>query len=204
VSSQSDEGEGAPDRAPTEQRRSGVSVVDGAEEAATPEHPGGDFKSDMVFAFLLFVAASINFIVGDGWGSEAWLFPNVIATGMYLCGAVLAVHGMLQLHKTRGARPGSATSAETIDSPAASAPAWRRRFDAVWFIAVFVAYVALLPITGYIITTAMFYLVVFLALGLGGVRWGKRVAFSVLGSALATTALVAMFEYGFGVPLPGT
>ena len=74
----------------------------------------------------------------------------------------------------------------------------------MWFIAVFVAYVALLPITGYIVTTVMFYLVVFLALGLGGARWGKRVAFSVLGSAVATTALVAMFEYGFGVPLPGT
>lgn len=200
MSKSANEVEGAPNFAPTEQSRSD-SVFDGA---ATPQNSDSGANSDMVFALVLFAVASTNFIVGDGWGSKAWFFPNVIAAGMYLCGAVLGVHRLLQLRKTPRARPKPATAAEPVDTPVGSAPAWLPAFDAAWFIGIFFAYVALLPITGYIVTTSMFFLIVCLALGLGGARWGKRVVYSVLGAAVATTALVMMFEYGFGVPLPGS
>jgi len=152
--------------------------------------------SDLVFALLLFAMASTTFIVGEGWGSKAWFFPTIIATGMYVCGVLLGIHALLLRRR-------AAAASGPIDRSGASPP-WGRVLDAAWFIGVFFAYVALLPITGYILTTSLFYLTVFVALGLGGSSWGRRVVLSVLGAALATAALVLLFEYGFGVPLPGS
>lgn len=183
--------------------QSGENLDGGATGSAGSTDPPARLNSDIIFALLLFVIAATNFLVSGGWGSKAWFFPNILASGMLASGVILGIQGLLQNRDRSSPTSEHAEATGEAASAEASGSSRTRIVDALWFIALFFVYVALLPFAGYIISTALFFLVAFLALGLGGSSYSRRAILSVVGALLATTAFVLVFAYGFAVPLPG-
>jgi putative tricarboxylic transport membrane protein len=81
-------------------------------------------------------------------------------------------------------------------APTPSPTGTGRNHRAVWALAAFVGYLAVMPGLGFILATAPFFAVMM-------VLFGERRPMWVGGGAVGTTVLLhALFRYGFGVILP--
>ncbi|GAA3750195.1 tripartite tricarboxylate transporter TctB family protein [Salinactinospora qingdaonensis] len=131
-------------------------------------------------AFFLLGAGALQ--AGGSWGERAWLFPNVLSTGLIVVGAVLVVSALLKRGRQR------------------MFPSWGAAVDAAWFIAAVVGYFVILGGLGYLVATITFMFAV--SLVLGGRPTLLSLAIKLLSSAAGAMALYALFALLLNVPLP--
>ena len=106
-------------------------------------------------------------------------FPWIITACLLVLSMALLVQGL----RARRATPDAADTAGSLRSPTV-------------FLVLFVAYVAVLPLTGFVIASVPFFAV--LVWLYGERRWGRICAYAVA----VPVVLVLVFRHGLQIPLP--
>lgn len=109
-------------------------------------------------------------------------FPLVVATLLIALSAALLVQALTADRDSPASRDDGATTAQ--------------RRTTLLMLAVFLAYIVLLPILGFILATVPFFAVLMVLFG------ERRPVLVAVGAMAMTAVLYGLFQYGFGVFLP--
>jgi Tripartite tricarboxylate transporter TctB family len=151
---------------------------------SSPESPGvGGLLNHDLFAGLAAIAlGTLTYFTSPGWDDDAWVFPNAIATGLIVVGALLL--GSAAMHRRRENVLGTRLEV----------------WDAAWFAGSLLVYLYFVEAIGYLYATWAFIVVESLVLTTSR-RW-RNVAIAIALAGLGAGFITYLFSEVFNVPLP--
>lgn len=151
-------------------------------DARDASDASGLLNRDLVTGLAAIALGTLTYFTSPGWDERAWFFPNTIATGLIVVGALLL--GSAAMRRRREAVLG--TRMEIL--------------DAGWFAGSLLVYLYLVEAIGYLYATWVFVFVESLVLG-KRTRW-RTVPIVFVLAGLGAGFITYLFGEAFNVPLP--
>lgn len=143
---------------------------------------GGLLNHDLFAGLAAIVLGTVTYVTSPGWDDRAWFFPNAIATGLIVVGALLL--GSAAMHRRRENVLGTRMEI----------------WDAAWFAGSLLVYLYFVEAIGYLYATWAFIVVESIVLTPSR-RW-RNVAIAFALAGLGAGLITYLFSEVFNVPLP--